>query len=57
MNKLLAAGALLLGALATVPALAQVKTQPPPVVAGAKPVTVERIKIHGASLSSGHTML
>jgi S-formylglutathione hydrolase FrmB len=31
-------------------ALAQVKTEVPPVVAGAKPVTVERIKIHGAAL-------
>src|SRR5450631_1193906 len=30
--------------------LAQVKTEVPPVVAGAKPVTVERIKIHGAAL-------
>src|SRR5664280_2403033 len=31
-------------------ALAQVKTEVPPVVPGAKPVTVERIKIHGAAL-------
>ncbi len=29
---------------------AQVKTEVPPVVPGAKPVTVERIKVHGASL-------
>ena len=29
---------------------AQVKTEVPPVESGAKPVTVERIKIHGASL-------
>ena len=29
---------------------AQVQTEVPPVVAGAKPVTVEHIKIHGASL-------
>ena len=29
---------------------AQVQTIVPPVVAGAKPVTVEHIKIHGASL-------
>ena len=29
---------------------AQVQTEVPPVVAGAKPVTVERIKVHGASL-------
>jgi len=32
------------------PGLAQVRTDVPPVVAGAKPVTVERITIHGASL-------
>ena len=31
-------------------ALAQVKTDVPPVVPGAKPVTVERIKVHGAAL-------
>ncbi|HTZ59350.1 MAG TPA: alpha/beta fold hydrolase [Acidobacteriaceae bacterium] len=30
--------------------IAQVQTQVPPVIPGAKPVTVERIKIHGASL-------
>jgi enterochelin esterase-like enzyme len=36
--------------LAAAPVLAQVKTQPPPVVAGAKPVTTERIQIHGVSL-------
>ncbi len=33
-----------------IPALAQVKTDVPPAVPGAKPVTVERIKIHGAAL-------
>src|SRR5262245_3034550 len=32
------------------PALAQVKTEVPPVVPGAKPVTVQRIKVHGAAL-------
>src|ERR1035437_7975335 len=32
------------------PALAQVKTEVPPPVPGAKPVTVEHIKVHGASL-------
>jgi len=32
------------------PAFAQVKTEVPPVVEGAKPVKVERIKVHGASL-------
>ena len=31
-------------------AAAQVKTEVPPVVPGAKPVTVEHIKVHGASL-------
>jgi enterochelin esterase-like enzyme len=31
-------------------ALAQVKTEVPPLVPGAKPVTVEHIKVHGASL-------
>ncbi|MGH9158662.1 MAG: alpha/beta hydrolase [Vicinamibacteraceae bacterium] len=30
--------------------LAQVKTNVPPLVAGAKPVRVERVKVHGASL-------
>ena len=30
--------------------LAQVKTEVPPVVAGAKPLAVERVKIHGAAL-------
>jgi len=34
----------------TVLAPAQVKTEVPPVESGAKPVTVERIKIHGTSL-------
>ena len=33
-----------------VAAPAQVKTEVPPVVPGAKPVTVERIKVHGAAL-------
>jgi len=32
------------------PAHAQVRTEKPPVVAGAKPVKVERIKVHGAAL-------
>jgi enterochelin esterase-like enzyme len=32
------------------PSLAQVQTEVPPVVPGAKPVTVEHIKIHGESL-------
>jgi len=33
-----------------IPALAQVKTEVPPVVPGAKPAKVERIKIHGTAL-------
>jgi enterochelin esterase-like enzyme len=34
----------------SLPVVAQVPTETPPVVPGAKPVTVERIKIHGTSL-------
>ncbi len=37
-------------ALAAPPATAQVQTEVPPVVAGAKPVAVERIKVRGPSL-------
>src|SRR5436190_23071147 len=37
-------------AASVVPARAQVKTDVPPVVSGAKPVTVERVKIHGDAL-------
>jgi enterochelin esterase-like enzyme len=36
--------------LLAVAMLAQVKTEVPPVVPGAKPVTVERIKVHGTAL-------
>src|SRR5271166_1198168 len=44
-------GIALLIAAAIVPGLnAQVQTIVPPVIPGAKPVTVERIKIHGAAL-------
>jgi enterochelin esterase-like enzyme len=39
-----------LGFAASMPAFAQVQTETPPVVPGARPVTVEHIKIHGASL-------
>src|ERR1035437_5899474 len=42
------AAALTLTCAAT--ALAQVQTEVPPVVPGAKPVAVEHIKIHGAAL-------
>jgi S-formylglutathione hydrolase FrmB len=42
----------ILVALAIAPAtmMAQVKTEVPPVIDGAKPVTVERIKVHGLAL-------
>ena len=40
----------LAAALAPAPLAAQVATEAPPPVAGAKPVTVERIKVRGASL-------
>jgi S-formylglutathione hydrolase FrmB len=45
-----AALSMLPAALCLASVSAQVKTEVPPVVQGAKPVTVERIKIHGASL-------
>jgi hypothetical protein len=38
------------GLALSLPVAAQVDTEVPPVVAGAKPVSVERIKIHGPSL-------
>jgi enterochelin esterase-like enzyme len=37
-------------ALAGLPAFAQVQTPAPPLVPGAKPVTMEHIKVHGATL-------
>jgi enterochelin esterase-like enzyme len=43
-------GALVLAAAPGAFVVAQVETPAPPVVSGAKPVAVERIKIHGASL-------
>jgi enterochelin esterase-like enzyme len=46
----LALGGLALGLMAAAPA-AQVKTEVPPPVAGAKPVTVERVKVHGTALA------
>ena len=42
--------AVLLGAILAAPAFAQVKNNVPDVVPGARPDTVERIKVHGASL-------
>jgi enterochelin esterase-like enzyme len=44
------AGLLALTVAGAGPSLAQVQTEVPPVVPGARPVTVEHIKIHGASL-------
>ena len=43
-------GAGVLMAMTCALAIAQVETPAPPVIPGAKPVTVERIKIHGTSL-------
>ena len=48
LARILIAG-LLAGGL-VLPAMAQAPTHVPPVVAGAKPVNVERIKVHGATL-------
>src|SRR4051812_41759768 len=50
MSKLPAAVALLLAALLAGTAGAQLQTEVPPAVAGARPVTVEHIKVHGAAL-------
>ena len=47
--KAILSSAFIIAALASA-SLAQVKTEVPPVVAGAKPFAVERIKIHGAAL-------
>lgn len=44
------AGLIVLGLISTNASLAQVKTVVPPVIAGAKQVTAERIRIRGASL-------
>jgi len=51
ITRTIGATLLMLAAGAGVPALAQVQTEVPPVVAGARPATVERIKIHGAALA------
>ena len=50
-TKLYPGWLLLISVLAVLPVMAQVQTEVPPVVPGAKPVTVERIKIHGAALA------
>src|SRR5690242_14266380 len=49
-KKWLCGLALVFGAAAVTQVSAQVQTEVPPVVPGAKPVTVEHIKIHGAAL-------
>jgi enterochelin esterase-like enzyme len=50
MNRPFRMLALALGTILSEPVLAQLSTEVPPLVAGAKPVAVERIKIHGTSL-------
>ncbi|HTV07868.1 MAG TPA: alpha/beta fold hydrolase [Candidatus Aquilonibacter sp.] len=50
MRKAPALLALALSTILTVQLTAQVQTEVPPVVPNAKPVTVEHIKVHGASL-------
>jgi enterochelin esterase-like enzyme len=49
-NKAVCLLALLFSAALAQPALAQMKTEVPPVVAGAKPVTLEAITIHASSV-------
>ena len=49
-TKRLCLFALAAAVAAASPLAAQVETEVPPVVAGAKPVAVERVKVHGASL-------
>ena len=49
-KRLLAVLACLVGAVSSARLSAQVQTEVPPVVPGAKPVTVEAIKIHGTAL-------
>lgn len=52
MNRTITA-ALAIAALAAagMPAVAQMRTEGPPAVAGAKPVTIERIKVHAPSIA------
>ncbi len=49
-SRFIAGIATIAALLAAPPGFAQVNTEAPPVVAGARPVTVEHIKIHGAAL-------
>ncbi|MDE3187023.1 MAG: alpha/beta fold hydrolase [Acidobacteriota bacterium] len=50
MRKAVALSAICVSVFFCGPLSAQVQTEVPPVIPGAKPVTVERIKIHGKSL-------
>jgi len=50
VNKLLFVITLAMAIVLGSPVMAQVQTEVPPVVPGAKPVSVERIKIHGTAL-------
>ena len=50
MSKIMFAMLGLLGAAVAGSAFAQVKNNVPDIVPGARPDTVERIKVHGASL-------
>jgi enterochelin esterase-like enzyme len=50
MTRSFRLGTLALACIVSGPALAQLATEVPPVIAGAKPVAVERIQIHGTSL-------
>ena len=50
MNPILSLGAALIVFAAAAPAGAQVTTNAPPPVAGALPVTIERIKVHSAAI-------
>lgn len=49
-SKALLSFALLLSAVSAPPVQAQVQTEAPPVVPGAKPVSIDRIKIHASAL-------
>src|SRR5688572_29519715 len=45
-----AAACLFFASIAAWPAFAQMQTEVPPVIAGARPATLERIKVHGSTL-------
>ena len=52
VHRCMIGAAMLLGLGLSMPGAAQVGTNAPPVVAGAKPVTIERIKVHAPSIES-----